>query len=295
MIKKLQTEFGISQAVTIAPGINGLPKVVLAHESGSRAEVYLHAGHVTSWTNAKGDELLFLSREALFAPGKEIRGGIPVCFPQFSDQGPLPPHGFARNSEWHLVKTEVLGTGKVAARLQLTESEDSLAIWPHKFALVLGVLLDMNALTISTQVVNTGADSFQFQTALHTYFRVADIHRTSVRGLEGVSFIDAVREYRRDVETGPSIRFSEETDRIYVDAPDSLRLDDEGNGRSIVIQKRDMPDVVVWNPWIEKSHRMSYLGDEEYLRIVCVETGRIVSPCELSPRDQWQGETTFSC
>ncbi len=31
-----------------------------------------------------------------------VRGGIPVCFPQFADLGPLPAHGFARNRRWTL-------------------------------------------------------------------------------------------------------------------------------------------------------------------------------------------------
>lgn len=35
--------------------------------------------------------------QALFAPPKAIRGGIPICFPQFSDFGSLGQHGFARN------------------------------------------------------------------------------------------------------------------------------------------------------------------------------------------------------
>ena len=32
------------------------------------------------------------------------RGGVPVCFPQFGDMGPVKAqHGFARNSEFTLV------------------------------------------------------------------------------------------------------------------------------------------------------------------------------------------------
>ena len=42
-----------------------------------------------------------LNPQAVFAPPKAIRGGIPICFPQFSDFGPLSQqHGFARNQQW---------------------------------------------------------------------------------------------------------------------------------------------------------------------------------------------------
>ena len=30
--------------------------------------------------------------------------------------------------------------------------------------------------------------------------------------------------------------------------------------------------TVVWNPWIEKAIRMNDFGDDEYKRMVCVET-----------------------
>ena len=290
----LQAEFGIPEAVSITDGINGLPKVVLTHQSGSSAEVHLHGAHITSWKNASGEELFFVSRESNFALGKPIRGGIPVCFPQFSGQGPLPQHGIARTSEWRLIQTNLLDNGTVAAELQLAESPETLAIWPHRFTIALCVLLDENTLSALVQVANTDDSTFSFQIALHTYFGVADIRQTSVNGLEGITFIDSLRDKIQEVESRPVIRFAEETDRIYVNAPDSLRVGDEGHGRSIGIEKRNLPDAVVWNPWIAKSQKMADFGDDEYINMVCVETGCIASHVELSPGGQWLGETTFT-
>jgi glucose-6-phosphate 1-epimerase len=294
MIDTLRTEFEIPESVAVVPGNNGLPKVVLTHSSGSKAEVHLHGGHVISWTSAGGEELLFLSRESHFAPDKPIRGGIPVCFPQFG-AGALPQHGFARTSEWQMVRTELLDNGLVSAELQLTESAESLAIWPRQFGLALHVLLDKDTLSVGLQVINTGNEPFEFQTALHTYFRIADIHRAAVYGLERVSYIDALREYSRHVETRPTVRFEGETDRIYVNTSDILRLEEERHARIISIEKRRMPDVVIWNPWIDKSRRMPDFGDDEYLTMVCIETGRIEVPAELSPGARWEADTTFSC
>lgn len=59
-----------------------LDKVVLKHLTGrSSAAIYLHGATVTSW-KIMGQEMLYLSPEASFEPGKAIRGGVPVVFRQ---------------------------------------------------------------------------------------------------------------------------------------------------------------------------------------------------------------------
>ena len=62
------------------------------------------------------------------------RGGVPVCFPQFSDFGPLAQHGFARNSAF-----EVLEATGDSVSLVLRSSEESRKLWPHDFELVIAV------------------------------------------------------------------------------------------------------------------------------------------------------------
>ncbi len=105
------------------PGAGGLPKVAVAAADGARFEVYLHGAHVTSWLPA-GEiaDRLFLSGSSQFAPGAAIRGGVPVCFPQFADQGPLPMHGFARVAAWELVESGRAGNGAAHVRLRLADS-----------------------------------------------------------------------------------------------------------------------------------------------------------------------------
>lgn len=65
--------------------------------------------------------------------GCGFSGGIPICFPQFSDLGPLGQHGFARNSEWSVEST--LGADVTELVLVLTSSEETLAIFRHPFEL----------------------------------------------------------------------------------------------------------------------------------------------------------------
>lgn len=64
-------------------------------------------------------ELLFLSSKAIFQPPKAIRGGVPVCLPQFAKRGPLQQHGFARNVSWELAA----GSGSDGVELTLDVSD----------------------------------------------------------------------------------------------------------------------------------------------------------------------------
>lgn len=75
----------------VVAGACGLPKVVLSTADAS-AEIYLHGATLTSW-KVGGEELIFVSPKAVFEPPKAIRGGVPICFPQFAMLGPLKVRG----------------------------------------------------------------------------------------------------------------------------------------------------------------------------------------------------------
>jgi glucose-6-phosphate 1-epimerase len=62
--------------------------------------VALHGAQVLSWTTADGVERLYLSPRAVFDGAAAIRGGVPICCPQFNQRGMLPKHGFMRNLPW---------------------------------------------------------------------------------------------------------------------------------------------------------------------------------------------------
>ena len=95
-------------------GRNGQPTVEIDCRFGS-ATLYLQGAHLTSWVPAGGAEVLFVSELARFAPGESIRGGVPICFPQFAELGPLPMHGFAHIAEWQCTGRFRLDPGPVAA------------------------------------------------------------------------------------------------------------------------------------------------------------------------------------
>lgn len=160
---------------------NGLPVVTLHHPSGASAMIFVYAAHLASWTTSDGEQQLFLSSAADYAHGKAIRGGVPVCWPQFAERGAYGKHGFARtSSKWRIVRTSTEPHPCVV--LGLSSDEETLASFPFPFELRYSVTLDgPSSVSVSLTVINTGADTLEFTTALHTYFSVDDVSKIKAR------------------------------------------------------------------------------------------------------------------
>ncbi|MHB1458442.1 MAG: D-hexose-6-phosphate mutarotase [Armatimonadota bacterium] len=293
MRSKLSSKYAMPGLVSLVEDIDGMPKIVLTHRSGSSAEIFIQGAHITSWKDHRGEEQLFLSRMSDFKPGSPIRGGIPVVFPQFGD-GPLPKHGFARVMDWHLSGSSVASGGDVSVTLSLSDTEETHKIWDYRFSPDMVVTLGVDSLSVRMSVSNTGNAPFDYQIALHTYFGISDIHSTAVCGLNGVEYLDSLQNRLRMTEPHLGITFDGEVDRIYLNTPDTLIIVDETVSKRLIIRKSGMPDAVVWNPWIDKSIRLTDFGDDEYQQMVCVETGAIIPGISLSPGERWTGETVLN-
>ena len=269
-----------------AVGRGGLPGAVLEHPAGGRVEVSLHGGHVLSWTRPDGDEMLFLSRRAIFDAQTAIRGGVPVIFPQFGP-GPLPKHGFARTARWSLAALHADGPAALA-RLELRDDERTRAVWPHPFRLRLEVVLD-DCLTIRLAVANPADEPLTFTGALHSYLRVSDVARARLVGLHGVRYIDKLRDGARLEETDDALTATAPVDRIYLDAPRSLRLDDPADDRAVGIEQEGFGDTVVWNPWADGVASLADMDAEEWCEMLCVEAAAAGEPVRVAPGATWHG------
>lgn len=271
-IRDLTRRFGIDRRVSITEGKGGLTMVAVTTDHAS-AVISPYAGQVLSYRPAGADDLLFLSESAYYAPGKAIKGGIPVCWPWFGPDPEgkgRPGHGFVRNRPWELLATELRADGSVRVRLGLTDSDETRALWPHAFALTLDATIGA-ALEIALTTRNRGAAPFVLSQGLHTYFQVGDIARTRVLGLDGCSYLDKMDGGRECRQDGP-VTITGETDRIYTGVTGPLEIADAGLGRRIRIESAGSASAVVWNPWQDTARAMADLGDDDYRRMVCVET-----------------------
>ncbi len=294
MIQELNNQFAISSHVRFEKGQGGLPKAVLHASSGNFCEVYLHGAHVTSWRDAAGAENLFMSEKSEFGEGLAFRGGIPICFPQFADQGDLPKHGLIRDRAWKVLKTSITpNEGSVSIEFDYRPDKMLKKLWPHLFECRYLVELNEN-LTVTLTVSNRGNAPFRFQTALHTYFSIQDIRRVKILGLQGLDFTDSLKGGKVFTETREAVDVSEETDRIYKNIPSRLCVLDDAAGKIFQLTPLGLADAVVWNPWIDKARRMVDFGDDEYLRMICLETANIHTRVQIAADERWMGKTVFT-
>lgn len=265
------------------PGVGGEPKVVLAAPDGARAEIYLHGAHVTSWVPAgKSEDRLFVSSRSEFGGTSAIRGGIPVIFPQFADQGPLPKHGFARNRRWTLVSADAS-----SATLRLTDSDETREMWPHAFAAELTVTIGGAGMEVALELENTGDGVFAFTAALHTYLRVDEVSRASIFGLRGTRYRDKTENGAEFVENGAALRIAGEVDRMYLDAPHTVEMREPH--RVLEVRSAGFPDVVVWNPWVEGGAGLKDMEPGGYERMLCIEAAAAGEAVHVAPGERWRG------
>lgn len=253
---------------------DGLPVFVIEH-AGLRARIAPQGAQLLEFQPAGQPPLLWCSARAQYKPGKAVRGGIPLCWPWFGphpDDSARPAHGFARVLPWQLTQIEVMADS-LSLGFTLQDSEASRAYWPHAFEARLHYHLG-HELTLDFSVTNRGTEAARMSYALHSYFPVTDIAETAVDGLDGVSYIDQLDGMARKLQQGP-VRFTEEVDRMYVGAAGDYLIRDQVNGQRIRVYAEGCRSAVVWNPWIDKSKRLSDMGDDEYRQMLCVECGNV--------------------
>ncbi|MDD4888967.1 MAG: D-hexose-6-phosphate mutarotase [Phycisphaerae bacterium] len=276
---ELPSRFAIPGVVAFEAAPGGLTRAVLTARGG-RAAVMLHGAHVTEFQPAGRRPVLWVSRKSWFEPGKPIRGGVPVCWPWFSGDGPAPDcpgHGVARLLAWQVQSTAALPDGRAALSLRLDSSALTDAMrrwWPHAFELEFTVTVG-GELTMELTTRNIGSQPFTITEALHSYFAVSDIRNVRVHGLENRDYLDTVGPPTVRRQDGSPITFAAETDRDYLDHAGECVLEDSGWGRRITIAKDGSRSTVVWNPWIAKAARMPDFGDDEWTGMVCIESANI--------------------
>ena len=260
---------------------NDFPRVLVTTPQAN-AELYLHGAHLTRYQPTNAQPVLFTSRDSEFSPQSAIRGGVPIIFPWFGDwrgassHAAALAHGFARRSAWKLVKT-TQNENSVTVELRLQSSDLPPDAWPEhndaKWSLRYRVTVGAT-LHLELETHNEGESAFNFEQALHTYFAVSDVRQVEIEGLNETEYLDKTDGMKRKRQTSP-LQLTSETDRVYVSTTAACELRDPDWKRQIVVEKSGSDSTILWNPWEEKARAMKDLADDEWLRMLCIESGNV--------------------
>ena len=272
---------------------HGLPAIRLSAPDGSTATITLHGAHVVSWKTPQGVEQLYLSPNTRFEPGRAMRGGVPVVFPQFNTRGVLPRHGFARTCRWAVVEEADAdaSTATCSVTLALQSHKVIKSLWPYAFACELTVALQDSSLVMTLTVRNLDQESLSFQAALHTYLAIGSIDGVQLGGLDGYTFEDCTEAGGNTLQLHTPLQAHAAVDRIYFDAPDVVQLQ-SANGH-LQLQQSGFCDSVVWNPGGFGANAPPDLPQDGYKHFLCIEAARIGKPVVLNAAEVWSGSQSL--
>lgn len=214
---------------------------------------------VTSWCPAAlgGQEVFFMPANAPW--GKEVHGGLPICWPWFGKGGPqssaaadaqerVPPkHGLARYLRWRLVRR----VGKSRVELEAESTPETLKAWPHPFKLRAVVsIAGTDGLNLTVTETNTGTAPYESAFGVHPYFAVADACKVSLDG-ELLPKPWVMKEFAADRRPH--------------------RLEDRVRRRVFSVASSDNDSWYVWNPGVERTPRCKTLTPDEWKRFFCLE------------------------
>lgn len=275
-VEQLNNKFSfktINNSLHFKTGEGDIPLIEITNEHAS-ALISLQGAHLLSWKPNNQQEVIWLSNEASFSVGKSVRGGIPICWPWFGaheSSTTYPAHGFARTVFWQVTNTALLENGDIEIYFKLETNElpeKYQQMWPQnttaEYIVTIGKILNIDLIT-----TNNSDEDMTIGQALHTYFAVDNVSTTQVTGLEDKSYLDKTDNFKQKEQTG-AIHINEEIDRIYLNTTDEITIED--TKRKINIKKQGSASTVVWNPWKAVAEKMGDLGENGYLKMLCVES-----------------------
>jgi glucose-6-phosphate 1-epimerase len=270
-ISQLNEHFGLPGVLAFHATESGLVRADITTPHAT-ATVYLQGAHLTAWRRAGHQPAIFTSRKTDLAPGKAIRGGVPIAFPWFAtrhDGKTGPSHGFARIQDWTLAFAALAGDD-LHLTFTLGPNDLSRSLGYDHFRLAYQLTIG-RTLTMQLTVANDADTPLVFEEALHTYYAVTDVHEIAITGLDGVSYLDKVDSLKEKLQHG-DITVTGPTDRVYLDTTGTCTLNDHAGKRRIAVAKTGSNTTVVWNPWESGAAKLADMDPTEWHEFVAIET-----------------------
>lgn len=236
-----------------------------------QAKIFLQGAQLTEFIPVGKSNLIWVSQAEDYMEGKPVRGGIPICWPWFGvhKNSDWPIHGVARKLLWRADSVEETAT-EIRVKLTLPMLQVDEQYWPYESTLAVEFVLS-DQLTVQLTNTNTGKQAFTLTQALHSYFPTPEISNTTVDGLQGASYIEFGEGPFAQTEV---VGFARETDMVYTQATATQTINTPAG--IIEVKRENSQSCVLWNPWVEKSKRLSNFNDEEYHTMLCLEAANVM-------------------
>lgn len=211
--------------------------------------------------------------------GKTYRGGVPVIFPQFANNGNLKKHGFVRDIEWDLIY-EVQDEEQVFIEYDCNIKAEDYPEWPYNAKLSLFCEMAYNVIAIKLIIVNIDNKPFEFTGGLHPYFAISSREYLNINGLGVVKFKD----------TFPTIFYNLNGSSLIERLYESNKPVKFFNGDNwITLKSTGFDNWMIWNPGQEGASSINDLPNEDYSKFICIEP-IINTPKRLAPGELFIGE-----
>lgn len=273
-IAELNKLFAVENHAKIVSGKGRLPTVKVKNQAAEATISFLGAQLISFIPNGF-TETIWLSKASKFVDGNPIRGGIPICWPWFGknqDDPNLPMHGFARHTLWDLENISPIDDKTTMVIFVLKPNKESRKLWNYDFTLrAIFTISD----TLEVELVTTNKDSkpFTISQGIHTYFKVDNIANISIDGFQKLKYFDKVGG-ANDIkkQKDEPIVVNQEIDAVFLNAKGPFTVSDPIAKRTITITNKGSNSAVVWNPWKERSKKLSEYTPHSYKTMICVET-----------------------
>lgn len=223
-----------------AKEVQGPFREITIRSGNTEAKVAPERGGIVTSFTVDGKEILYLDRATFDDSTKNVRGGIPVLFPnagplEGGDYDNLPQHGFARRSSWKLTTQD-----EESVTMTLDADEQTRKNYPFDFKLELNVKVDPTGKLIHTmKITNNGTEPMPTAYGTHPYLAYPDSSKptlqTNISGLNPTE-----------------IDWSEEFDRPFAN-PGQVNIqvpnDDNNSPRevSVISNPTDFQTFYVWS------------------------------------------------
>ncbi len=232
----------------------------------------LHYGaHIVSCQLHNTQEIFWLSPHSQYIMGQPIRGGNPLCWPNFGTNPNfphLPKHGIARLMMWEKTQEHQDSNQAQAVFILSGKAMQAYQI-PEEISLQFTVTLTENKLKTDFQVSNQGKTSFEFTESQHAYFSISDINNIYLQGFQGRCYLDRVANME-ETNTQENFHITKPSDLIFLHHQGEISIVDPENNRRICVNKNSR-GTVVWNPYQAMPPEVTDMSNEAFHHFICVE------------------------